>query len=659
MYWYLFLFLSVSSVYAETKDLSNMSLQELMTVEVPTVVGASKYKQKITDAPSDVSIMTADDIRKFGYRTLADILNGVRDFYTTFDGAYNFLGVRGVNRPGDYGGRFLLNINGHRMNEPIYDSLLINYEFPLDVDLIERVEIIRGPGSVLYGNNAFFGIINVVTRETDRFPEHGGEIAGSYASEDFKQGRITQTLNFESGPNILLSGSYYDSRGALEINYPNYPGVPPGKNSVFDHDHMNALNVFGKASYKDFTLEALYGQRYREFPSAPYRTVLGNPNTNVADARAYTELRYEHDFSRGLHLLARIYGDYYAYDGTQAMPPTAPRVDPIINQDKPRALWWGVENQLSQTFFSKLRLTLGAEFRQDPLRYLSNHNLDPAKTIIDKNFPMFSVGSYLQGEFNILNNLVLNAGLRYDYFSTFGNTLNPRAALIYHPWEPTTFKFLFGQAYRAPNAYEFNYLSTSYKDSLKPETIRSYELVWEQAFEKHYRVNTGLFLNNISGLIAQRTDSNNNTIFVGVDSTRVLGGTVGLETNWGKGWRGRINYTYSNAVNADNNQHLSNSPEHMGKLQLVVPLYQEKIFGSIELLAMSDRQTSAGNNRLPGFIVGNLTLFSVNLVKNLEISGSIYNFWNQQRNDPVAPDFVLDSVAQPGLSVRAKLIYRF
>lgn len=116
-------------------------------MEFDTVVGASKHQQKTTEAPASVSIVTKEDIKELGYRTLADVLRGVRGFYLTFDRDYYFTGTRGVNRPGDYGGRILLNINGHRLNEPIYDSLLVGREFPLDVDLIERVEVIRGPGA--------------------------------------------------------------------------------------------------------------------------------------------------------------------------------------------------------------------------------------------------------------------------------------------------------------------------------------------------------------------------------------------------------------------------------------------------------------------------------------------------------------------------------
>jgi CheY-like chemotaxis protein len=130
------------------EDFTQLNLEQLMLVKVPTVYGASKREQKITEAPSSVSIVTQDDIQKFGHRTLADVLRSVRGFYVSYDRGYSFIGVRGVNRPGDYGGRVLITVDGHRLNEPVYDSAFNGNEFPLDLDLIDRIEIIRGPGFI-------------------------------------------------------------------------------------------------------------------------------------------------------------------------------------------------------------------------------------------------------------------------------------------------------------------------------------------------------------------------------------------------------------------------------------------------------------------------------------------------------------------------------
>ncbi len=186
----------------ETSKLAELSLQDLMQIEVPTVVTASKHEQKATEAPAAVTVVTKDDIRKYGYRTLADILRSVRGFYISYDRSYGFIGVRGLNRPGDYGGRVLILVDGHRLNDPIYDTAAVMNDFMVDVDLIERVEVIRGPGSSLYGNNAFFAIVNILTRPGR---DVGGvELSGSAASFDTYRGRVTSGQKFANGLEVLV-----------------------------------------------------------------------------------------------------------------------------------------------------------------------------------------------------------------------------------------------------------------------------------------------------------------------------------------------------------------------------------------------------------------------------------------------------------------------
>ena len=132
----------------EKEDFFEMSLEELM--EVPLVVSASKYEQKVSEAPSSVTIVTAEEIRKYGYRTMLDILNSIPGFYKTYDRNYGYIGVRGFGRPGDYNSRIQMLIDGHRVNNNIDDSLGLVNDFYLDVDLIDKIEIIRGPGSSLH-----------------------------------------------------------------------------------------------------------------------------------------------------------------------------------------------------------------------------------------------------------------------------------------------------------------------------------------------------------------------------------------------------------------------------------------------------------------------------------------------------------------------------
>src|ERR1039458_5084679 len=155
---------SATETNQNSADLTSLSLEALMEIEVPVVFGASKFEQKATEAPSSVTVITSDEIKRYGYRTLADILQSVQGFYVSYDRNYSSLGSRGVNLS-DSNNRILLLVNGHRLNNNLTDGAAIGTDFILDVDLIDHVEIIRGPSAVLYGNNAFFGVINVITRQ--------------------------------------------------------------------------------------------------------------------------------------------------------------------------------------------------------------------------------------------------------------------------------------------------------------------------------------------------------------------------------------------------------------------------------------------------------------------------------------------------------------
>jgi iron complex outermembrane receptor protein len=105
--------------------------------------------QSASDAPASVTVITADEIQKYGYRTLADILQSVRGFYITSDRLYSYVGVRGFGRLGDWNSRILLLVDGHRVNNNVDGHGMLGTEFLVDVDLIERVEVIRGPSSSL------------------------------------------------------------------------------------------------------------------------------------------------------------------------------------------------------------------------------------------------------------------------------------------------------------------------------------------------------------------------------------------------------------------------------------------------------------------------------------------------------------------------------
>src|SRR3989454_11782951 len=176
--------------------------------DLPSVFGASKYEQKPSEAPASVSIVTSEEIRKFGYRTLSEILRSVRGFFTTYDRNYSYIGVRGFDRPGDYDTRVLLLLDGHRINDNVYDQASVGTEALIEVDAIERIEIIRGPSSSLYGTNAFLAVINVITRSGRDLK--GTEVAATGGSYSTGEARMSYGARFDNGVEAFFGGGYHD-----------------------------------------------------------------------------------------------------------------------------------------------------------------------------------------------------------------------------------------------------------------------------------------------------------------------------------------------------------------------------------------------------------------------------------------------------------------
>src|SRR5579871_5264540 len=291
-------------------DLSEATLEQLGNVKI---YAASKHLQAASDAPSSVTVVTADEIQRYGYRTLADILKTVPGFFVTNDRNYSSVGVRGFARPGDYNTRILLLVDGHRLNDNIYDEAMIGTEFPINIDLIERVEIIRGPASSLYGSNALFAVINIITKRGRDI--NGLDLSAEAGSFNTYSGTLTygRTLrNLE----FLISGTFYGSGGHNSLFFPefNTPQTNHGIASHADDDQVGSW--LSTISFHDFTLQGAYGIREKGIPTAPYGTVFNNPGTRTTDSHFYLDLRYQHTFANSWELLARTFYDRYIYQGT-------------------------------------------------------------------------------------------------------------------------------------------------------------------------------------------------------------------------------------------------------------------------------------------------------------------------------------------------------
>jgi outer membrane receptor for ferrienterochelin and colicins len=632
--------------------LKGLSIEQLMDIEVTTVMGASRYEQKETEAPSAITIVTADEIRKFGYRTLANILQSARSFYLTYDRNYSYIGVRGFNRPGDYNSRVLILVDGHPTNDNVYGMGSAGTEFILDVDLIDRVEIIRGPGSSLYGSNAFFAVVNVITKRGRDLS--GAEVSGEAASFSTYGGRISYGNRSSTGLEAIISASAFDSKGPT-LFFPKFDSPAQNNGITGRTDYDRAHRAFAKLSYGDFALEAAYVSRTKGIPTASFGTDFNDPRNQTTDTRAFVDLKFERSLNALTDISARLSYDRYDYSGDYVY-------SGVINKDFGKGEWWRAEVKLAAQPWRGQKVVLGAEYQDNLRQEQENYDEDPYYLYLKDRRRSENWASYIQDEFKISPGLILNAGIRYDHYTTFGGTTNPRLALIYNPSGRTTLKLLYGRAFRAPNDYELYYQSPPSQKSnpgLRPETIRTFEAVAEQYLGSHMRATAAGFYYKIKDLITQTINpSDASIVYQNVAEIEAKGFEFELEGKWESGLEGRISYTFQDSRNLTSGSSLANSPRHLAKASVVVPLVGERVFAGIEEQFTSGRKTLSGNDA-PGFFISNLTLFGRNVLRGLEISGSIYNLFNRHYADPGAEEHWEDIIPQDGRTFRVKLTYAY
>jgi len=631
-----------------------------MNIQIDTVYRVSRFRQKVTEAPASVTIVTSEEIQKYGYRTLADILRNVRGFYVTYDRNYNYLGVRGYGPPGDYNSRIALMIDGHRLNDNIYDGAMIGTEFPIDVDLIERVEVIRGPNSSQYIASSFLGVINIITKRGRDIPRLS--VAGEAASYGTYEGRVSYGKKFNNGLEMLLSGSFYTSHGPDQLFFPAFDHAQTNNGVALNADDDQFDRAYANVSWGGFTLHGVFGSRDKGIPTAPYGTVFNVTQTRTVDERGYLDLQYDHELNRDWNFANRVYFDQFNNDGTYVYDYSASGgPSRVLNKNFAHGKWWGDEVNLAGQIFGRQRLSLGSEFRDNFQQNQGNYDFQPFFQYFNDRRTSSIFSLYAQDEIHLLKNLVLNLGLRYDHYSTFGNTTNPRAALIYSPWERTSIKFLYGQSFRAPNFFEFYYAAPGNEanPSLRPETVRTTELVWEQYFANHFQLTTSAFYYPIHSLINEDHDfATGNAIFTNDDSLEIRGMDFALSRKLPAGLEAAVSYSYQDVTEPSTTTPVTNSPKHILQASVSLPLIKQKVFASTDLQYLSKRATRSGGYG-GAYVVQNFTLFSRKVLKGWEVSASLYNAFNNEYADPASNGQLADTLVQDGRTFRVKVGYKF
>jgi outer membrane receptor protein involved in Fe transport len=411
--------------WAQTKDIMDMSLEELENIQV---YSASMYLQSDREAPSSVTVITARQIRNFGYRTLADALQSVRGFDITYDRNYTYVGVRGFSRSGGYNDQILLLLNGQRLNDNLYESSQLGTEFPVDVDLIERIEIVRGPSSSLYGTSAFLAVINVITKDAQS--ADGLELSADAGGFGSYRGRSTLGGTYH-GVEGLLSGTIYNSAGAARLFFPAFDTPNTNYGIAWNADRDLSSSFYGSLQYHHFTLKAFASKRVKGIPTASFEQQFNDNRSQTTDSSGHLNLGYSHLIFHEAEFTATMFYDRALYHGVYVYPPVAGQITDVLNEDSSRGDCFGTNVRVTDTLWQKHKVTVGVDFRDNLRQDQTNYNLNPFAPVLNDQRSSVEWAVYVQDEFTIAKGLILNAGLRHDHYQTFGrcDQSPPRAHL--------------------------------------------------------------------------------------------------------------------------------------------------------------------------------------------------------------------------------------
>jgi iron complex outermembrane receptor protein len=633
-----------------TTDPSTMDLEQLMKVEV--VVAGSKRAQQTRDVASFVSVVTAADIKQHGYRTLSAVLNTLPSFYLSNDRHFTFLGVRGFGRAGDTNSRVLVLINGLRSNENMSGGASLGQDFSIDVDMIDRIEVIRGPSAALYGNNAFFAVINVVTKTGGSL--NGGEVLASAASYGTHAGRASYGKEFSNGADVLVSATVSESKGQ-QLYYPEYDAPTTNNGFANNADYENFHKLLATVSKGNFSFQASSSNREKGIPTGAYGTLFNDNRSLTWNGLDLASASYDRSFDRG-SLSARVFGGHSTLSGLFASDAS---LSP--NQNTVLGAWWGADIDATHTF-SRHLLTVGGEFQDDYKQNQKSFNSDPYMVFFDARNESVHGGVFAQDEISLFKPLVLYAGIRLDRYEAFSSTISPRLGLVYTPDAATTIKLLGGRAFRAPNEFEQHFATPllAPNPNLTPERIETLEVVAERLIGGGVQLSASTFRNRLSALISQSVDPSDNTrfMFQNADAIESKGVEMGLKVNRGHGLTGQLTYALQKTEDRRTGIELTNSPRHMAKLELLAPLYIRNMTAGVDAQYVSDRQTISGGVS-PGQVVTNLSLLAPLAFGRFDLSATVYNLFAIEYGDPGANYQRQNTIPQDGRSFRVQTTLQY
>ncbi|MBK8254183.1 MAG: TonB-dependent receptor plug domain-containing protein [Polyangiaceae bacterium] len=598
-------------------------------------------------------------------------MRGIRGVSLSNDRTYASATIRGLGEPNDYGNRMLVLNDGAVLNDNLLNSSYIGTDQRADLGDVDRIEVVRGPGSLLYGAGAMSGVINIVPRAKDEPSSvYGG--MGTYDNSIF-HGRAGFHYNFSPkvGAWASISGTRSDGT-SLEVEPRD---TTLGSKVIADQvDFQRGWGTQGRFWAGPLTVQWYYNQRRNHVPIGPYGTIFNDARTFLSDERFLGEVRFEPQLTSSLQLMLRAHVNHYNYDAEYiyAPPPDAPYVDSF------NGTWLGGEARLVWTPVRDLRLTAGGEVQGHLDASIYGSYLD--EPYVNEDRPYSIISPYVVGEWGAASWLRLSAGARLNVYPSpnpgdpFQGDEPPvfRAAVIVKPTKTTIIKLMGGNSFRAPSIYEqyFNDGGASYfiatdptrNFGLKAEEIFTGELEVSQRFSEDWVALGSGWVSQISNIVNSITvdpvtgeavgadsDSITQRYVNSTDPVLVAGVDVELRREWRQGWMFSAYYGYQRAQyqpgdTADEalklNPRLVNAPEHLASIRGVVPVVPELASIGARVSLEAPRRIELGNDGVTRpAVIADLTL-SGNVRKfGLGYVLGVYNLIDQRYDYPITQSY--------------------
>lgn len=624
-------------------DMASMSLDRLLDLQVSV---ASRAPQRLSEAAGSVTVITAAEMRALGHQTIADALRTVRGLMVAYDRSYHYLGVRGFYAPGDFNTRVLLLVDGNRVNDNVYDQAYIGTDAPLDLDQVERIEFIPGQGSAVYGANALFGVVNVVTRAPQQ--------AGSGATLLLGSGRTRElrgTLQGEVGRwSWLVAASRRVSAGVdpvvPEAEAAGFAGgVVPGT----DHEQVNRLRV--AVAGAGWRASLLHSDRSKGI-GAPVDAVFGDRRSANRDAQTLADVSTGAALSPNLDWQARAFAGRYRYHGDFALdyPPLT------LNRDDDEGRWWGVEARLDSRAWAGHAIQVGVELQRSTRISLRNFDLDQDRTVyLDHRGSSHRFGIHAEDRIEWGSGWSTTLGLRLDRVDGHDAQLNPRLAVIRRFGDAWVFKAVHGSAFRPPNAFERDYASSGpggyeRNPALGGERVRGQELIAEWTPRRDWRFTFSGYRTRANELIVLESITGTETFtFRNHGQLRLRGLEAELQWQGPRGLALRANLALQRSGGEGAGMGFSElSPRRMGKATLIAPLTGSWTLG-LDGVAQSRRGAAAGSAIVNATLAGDLGWRGARLALTLA------NLFDRHWADPGGAPDRQPLVVQDGRSWRLQL----